>query len=168
MENIMKKYSPKLSHSLITNINIGLNFKNEKLEYPLHDYIHDGHSLKFNREEQTQIQQDIIDGELTYKEIAEKWGIYSIGLISQINNGKRWKRDDLEYPLSTRNNSRLHNYRDWVRPVQEDLINSDLKITEIAQKYNKAYSTIKKINYGNSYYDNKYQYPLTSNRKKKK
>lgn len=166
MKDIMEKYSPKLSHSLITNINIGLNFKNENLNYPLHDYLHDGHSLKFTREEQAQIQQDIIDGELTYQQIADKWGIYSVGLISLINNGKRWKRDDLEYPLSTRNHSRLQNFRTWVRPVQNDLMNSNLKLTEIAKKYNKAYSTIKKINSGSSYYNKEYKYPLTLNRKK--
>ena len=43
---------------------------------------------------------------------------------------------------------------------------SNLRTTEIAKKYQKSYSTIKKINSGSSYYNENYQYPLTSNRKK--
>ena len=83
-----------------------------------------------------------------------------------INNGKIWKNDKLQYPLSIRGNSRLHNFNSWVKPVQKDLMEGNLRTTEIAKKYQKSYSTIKKINSGSSYYNENYQYPLTSNRKK--
>lgn len=166
MPQILEKYFPRLSRSLLQNINIGLNYRNDELQYPLHDYMHDGHSKIFSKEEQNQIRQEIIEGKLTYKEIANKWGIMSISLISMINNGKQWKDDSLEYPLSTRNNSKLHNFRTWVKFVQKDLMESNLKLTEIAEKYQKAYSTIKKINSGASYFNKDYKYPLTKNRKK--
>lgn len=167
MKEIEKKYSPKLTNSLLCNINLGFNFKNEKYKYPIHDYIHDGHSNIFSSEEQKLIQEDLIKGEKTYKEIAQKWGIKNVSLISLINNGKIWKNDNLEYPLSTRNNSRLHNFRTWVRPMQNDLLNSNLSISEIAKKYNKCYDTVKKINDGMSYRNDNYVYPLIYNRKNK-
>jgi hypothetical protein len=44
-------------------------------------------------------------------------------------------------------------------------MNSNLPMTEIAKKYDKAYSTIKKINYGQSHHNPEYLYPLTKNRK---
>ena len=165
MEEIVKKYSTKLTKSLLSNINLGLNFKNDKYKYPIHDYIHDGHSNNFSRDAQKQIQEEIIKGDKTYKEIAQEWGIKSISLLSLVNNGKIWKDSSLEYPLSTRNNSRLHNYRTWVRPVQQELMNTNLTLKQIAKKYNKHYDTIKKINLGYSYHNNNYKYPLTSNRK---
>lgn len=164
-KEILEKYSPKLTDSLLDNINSGANFKNDKLTYPLFDYLHSNYSVKFTREEQRLIQQDLIDGKLIYKEIAKKWGIKSLGLISLINNGSIWKNEELEYPLSSRNFSRLHNFRTWVRPVQEDLMTSNLTIAQIAKKYDKSYDTIRKINRGDSYHNNDYVYPLTSNRK---
>ena len=129
------------------------------------DYVHDGHSNIFTKEEQRQIQEEIIKGEKTYKQIAQDWGIKNVSLISMINNGKIWKNDSLEYPLSTRNNSRLHNYRTWVRPIQQELIEGNLTIKQIAEKYNKSYSTVGKINSGHSYHNDNYKYPLISNRK---
>lgn len=165
-KEILEKYSPKLTESLLDNINVGANFKNDKLIYPLFDYLHSNYSVNFTREEQRLIQQDLIDGKLIYKEIAKKWKIKSLGLISLINNGKIWKNEELEYPLSSRNFSRLHNFRTWVKPVQKDLIESKLTIKQIAEKYNKSPETIKKINKGDSYHNNNYIYPLTSNRKK--
>ena len=164
-KEILEKYSSKLTDSLLDNINSGTNFKNDKLNYPLFDYLHSNYSVKFTREEQRLIQQDLIDGKLIYKEIAKKWGIKSLGLISLINNGSIWKNEELEYPLSSRNFSRLHNFRTWVRPVQNDLMSSNLTIAQIAKKYNKSYDTIRKINRGDSYYNSDYVYPLISNRK---
>ncbi len=163
---IREKYYPRLTDSLLTNINMGLNFKREDLIYPLHDYMHDGHSDMFTRQEQEEIQKELQEGKLTYTELAKKWNIKSVRMLSMINNGKIWKNDKLQYPLSIRGNSRLHNFNSWVKLVQKDLMESSLSQTEIAKKYQKSYSTIKKINSGSSYYNENYQYPLISNRKK--
>ena len=131
--------------------------KNELSIKPV-DTLH----LTFTKEEQKGIQQDLINGELSYKEIAEKWKIKSIKLISFINNGRIWKNEELEYPLSSRNNPRLHNFRFWVRPVQKDLMESTLTIKQIAEKHKKSTDTIRKINYGYSYHNDEYKYPLIS------
>lgn len=165
MKEIREKYQPRLSTSLLQNINIGLNFKNDNWEYPLHNYHADISSRKYTHEEMKEIKQDIKSG-MKYVDIAQKWDT-TIGFISSINNGRVWKDSKETYPLIIKSCSRLHNYREWVKPVQQDLMNSNLTMQQIAEKYNKAYSTIKKINYGSSYREKQYLYPLTKNRMKK-
>lgn len=162
MGDIRTKYYPRLTKSLLNNINSGLNFKNDDWSYPLHNYNEDIHSVKFAEQEIDAIQQDIISG-LNYRDIANKWNI-TIGFISGINNGQCWHKDNLNYPLYVKGHSKLHNMI-WVKKVQEDLMYSKLNQMEIAQKYNKSYSTIKKINSGSSHRNSEYKYPLTSNRK---
>lgn len=157
---IIKDY-PHLSKSMFDNINAGLNFLNEKLTYPLHDYKNDI-SARFTKEEINQIKSDIIEG-ISYKTVAAKWDI-SMGMISLINNGKQWYEEKYSYPLRICNHSRTHNANTWVKDVQQDLLYSSLNMKEIAQKYQKAYSTIRKINSGSSHKNKNYKYPLTSNR----
>lgn len=161
IKNILEKYNDRLTRSFLDNINLGYNFKNDEWNYPLHSYKNEKH-LQRSEEEMLAIQNDIIAG-LTYSEISQKWNI-SNGMISLINNGSQWHNDNLQYPLCIKGSSRIHNLNTWVKDVQQDLLNSNLPMTEIAKKYNKAYSTIKKINSGNSHRDANYKYPLTSNR----
>ena len=157
---IVKDY-PNLTKSMFHNINVGLNFENDKLNYPLHNYKKDM-SKCFTDEEIHQIKDDIING-LKFKDICDKWDI-SLSMISFINNGKQWYEKSYNYPLRYCNNSRNHAANTWVKEVQQDLINSSLTIKEISEKYDKAYSTIKKINSGSSHKNPAYKYPLISNR----
>lgn len=112
----------------------------------------------FTVEEQQQIKNEIKQNHF-YKDISKKWNI-SNGLISMINNGKTWVDKNETYPLCTKGSSRIHNLKTWVEPVQKELLNGTLTIKEIAHKYEKAYSTIKKINSGSSHRNKKYSYPL--------
>ena len=160
--DILEKYCSKLTHSMLCNINSGLNFKNEKLNYPLFNQK-ENLSDKLSREQIEEFKQDIISG-MTYKKIAEKWKI-SIGMVSNVNNGKVWKDENRKYPLCIKSHSYLHNLNTWVKDVQNDLINSDLTMVQISEKYKKAYSTIKKINSGSSHRNSEFDYPLTKNRK---
>lgn len=160
-KTILEKYSSRLTSSFLYNINSGDNFSREELTYPLHEYKKD-FSSRFTSDEILEIQKEIIEGNV-YKQIAEKWGI-SISLLSMINNGKHWLNEELTYPLCTKGTSRLHNRSTWVPRVQDDLMNSSLTMKAIAEKYKKAYSTIKKINSGSSHRNPEWKYPLNSNR----
>lgn len=159
-KSIVESY-PKLTYSMLDNINAGMNFKNDKLSYPLHNYKQDL-STKFNLNEIHQIKDDIIKG-IKYKDISIKWDI-SVSMLALINNGKQWYEKEYNYPLCYCNNSRNHSANTWVKDVQHDLINSSLTIKEISEKYNKSYDTIKKINRGESHRNPAYKYPLISNR----
>lgn len=160
---IRTKYYPRLTLSYLENINAGLNFKNDDWEYPLCDYTKlIKKSDRFSEQEIVLIKEDI-KSNLTYQQIAEKWNI-TIGFISSINNGKSWFDKKEHYPLCVKGHSSIHN-QEWVKMVQNDLMNSNLPLIEISKKYNKSYSTIKKINSGSSHKLTECIYPLTKNRK---
>lgn len=156
--DILKKYSPDLTESFLDNINYGLNFFNENLSYPLFNYKENRETSWFSPEEQKAIQQEIIVG-IFYKEISKRHNI-SMGMLSLINNGSYWYNSELKYPLCVKGSSRKHNWENWVQDVIRDLKESKLTIKEVAKKYNKAISTIKKINYGSSYRQSDTKYPL--------
>lgn len=158
--HIMKLY-PQLTPSYFDNINLGLNFKNNNWNYPLHNYSQDLSKIN-DIKIIHQIKNDIIKG-LKYKDIANKWEL-SPSMISLINNGKQWYEEEYTYPLCYKNQSRVHAANTWVKDVQQDLLHSQLNLKEIANKYDKSYSTIKKINSGSSHRKKNYKYPLTSNR----
>lgn len=159
---IREKY-PQLTTSFLGNINLGLNFKNENFDYPLSKK--QTFSICFTKKEIEEIKNDIKNG-MIYIDIAKKWNI-TIGFISAINNGKTWFDKKEKYPLCIKGCSKIHNLI-WVIPVQQDLIENKLTMTEIAKKYNKAYSTIKKINSGASHKNPEYIYPLRKGQKRNK
>lgn len=157
VKEIREKF-PLLSLSMAHNINAGLNFKDPNLTYPLFSYKESGLSRNRTQEEMELIRQDLIQG-MAYKDIGLKWDI-SQGMVSLINSGKQCPSENHTYPLSIRGTSRSQNAATWVPLVQKDLLETDLPMTEIAKKYNKAYSTIKKINSGSSHRKGEYEYPL--------
>lgn len=116
----------------------------------------------FSPKEKRKIQEDISRG-LTYKSISKKWNI-SPAMCSLINSGKQWHDETLTYPLCRKGSNYLTNLNTWVKDIQRELIFGRTPMTEIAKKYNKSYSTVKKINCGSAYRMEKYKYPLTSNR----
>lgn len=152
---------PKLTKSFLSNINAGFNFKNDEWSYPLKKES-EPYYLNFSKKEREEIKQAIKQG-MKYKDISQKYEI-SAGMISRINNGTIWTDKQEKYPLCIKGCSRLHNLNTWVKEVQNDLMNSNLSQKKIAEKYNKSYSTIKKINSGSSHKNPNYKYPLISNR----
>lgn len=149
---ILQKYQ-KLSSSLLNNINIGYNFKRPDLSYPLAPY-----HASFSKEEQKAIIKSLKDGN-SYSSIAKEYNI-SIGLLSAINQGKRWKQKDEVYPLSYKpyadKNTGLH--------IQHDLIYSSLTKREIAKKYNLSFRAIQAINAGRNRKNLELFYPLRKNK----
>lgn len=145
---ILIKYS-KLTKSFLSNINLGLNFKNDKLTYPLAI-----EHTKFTKETKEKIIEEIKSG-VSYKEISSKYNI-SPSFISMINSGKKWYKINEKYPLSLKkcaDGKYSHN-------AKQDLIFSNLTHLDIAQKYGKAKATITAINTGRNRVDKRFIYPL--------
>lgn len=88
-----------------------------------------------------------------YSVITEVYGI-SPGHISNINYGRYYYDENEKYPL--------FQYRkdDQILQAIDLLINSNLKMTEIAQQLNLGYSTVKKLNYGMLRHNDNFSYPL--------
>lgn len=56
------------------------------------------HFCKIDQRTLELIKEDLIETNLTYETIKNKYGV-SIGFISDLNNGKLWREDEVIYPL---------------------------------------------------------------------
>lgn len=143
---------PQLSDSFISNINTGFNFYNEKSDYPLLKT----HS-KFTKQQLMDIRQDIIN-QIPYSQISNKYNI-SIGYISQINSGERFRDEHYHYPLA----EKICNDDSYVEPLLYDLLFTSLSSIKLGKKYSKSKGTITAINVGRNRRKPDYLYPLRDN-----
>lgn len=157
-DDIIAIYSPRLKKSFLSNLNQGINYKNPYLSYPLKKkFSGEG---KFTKEEIANIKADIKSG-MIYSKIAEKYNIKSIGFISMINTGKYYFDPNESYPLKLKGCAD----KSWIQNCLFDILFSPLPLVEIAKKYNKAESTIKKLAQGRANKQDKLIYPLRSHLK---
>lgn len=150
----IKKLFPILTNSFLTNINTGLNFKRDNLNYPLSNF----HS-RFSKTTQEEIIQELKNG-TKLSDISKKYGI-STSYISSINKGKRWYKKDESYPL--------HKYTlsgKWSKDCKYDIIFTDLTFEQLANKYNKSIAAIKAVSQGKNRRDKRLCYPLRKNKNK--
>ena len=56
------------------------------------------HFCKLNRQILDAIEQDLINTSMTFDEIRKKYNV-SIGFVSELNSGKVWQRESINYPL---------------------------------------------------------------------
>lgn len=156
-DNIINYYSPRLTRTFLSNLNNGRNFKNPNLNYPLKkDFSGEG---RFSKEEIQVIKQDIKSG-LSYSKIAQKYDI-SISFISMINTGKYYHDNNESYPLIIKGCVD----KTWIKDCLYDILFSPDSIVNIAKKYGKAESTVKKLGQGLCNKQEHFIYPLRSHRK---
>lgn len=108
-----------------------------------------------------EIKKDIKSG-MSYGDIHTKYGI-SCGQISNINNGKQYFDENETYPLY-----KYGKEEQDIAAIKELLICSTKTMKEIAEIYNFAYSTVKKINSGALHHDSNLSYPLRVDVRKQK
>lgn len=150
----IKKLFPILTDSFLTNINTGLNFKRDNLNYPLSIF----HS-RFSKATQEEIIQELKSG-TKLSDISKKYDI-STSYISSINKGKYWYRENESYPL--------HRYTlngKWSKDCKYDIIFTDLTFEQLANKYNKSIAVIKAVSQGKNRRDKRLCYPLRKNKSK--
>lgn len=106
----------------------------------------------------------LINSNLSQKDIARKFNV-SAASISNINQGKSFKKDDIIYPL--RNNYQGKNKRECFSPDQLILIEDELKnntksMRQIAKEFECSVNVIIQINNGSikKYRKNNIKYPL--------
>lgn len=145
---IREKY-PRLTRSFLSNINIGLNFYNENLTYPLGK-----NRTRFSKSQQDDIIQKIKQN-VSYSQIQKEYDL-SPGYISMINSGQRWHRKNESYPLVLKDCADIN----FGKQSKHDLLFTDLSTRELAKKYNKSKATFTAINVGRNRKDKRFKYPL--------
>lgn len=98
--------------------------------------------------------REAIKGGWSYEAITKTYEI-SPGHISNINHGRYYYDENESYPLR-----KFYKDEDEIEAIQDLLINSSFKMTEIAEMVGMGYSTIKKINSGALQRNDSLSYPL--------
>lgn len=111
------------------------------------------HLTIYSKEDIEQVKKLILERK-TYSEISKITGMSS-GYISGINTGLYFHDDNLEYPLV-----KYYQTEEELREIINLLENTTIPMTKIAKMMGKAYSTIKKINYGSLHHGFCSEYPV--------
>lgn len=94
----------------------------------------------------------------SFQEISNETGI-SVVMLSEINHGKRRKKDFEQYPLRELTKGRKITSLQ-LEEIKDLLENSKLPMTEIAVQYGVSVETIRSINKGKRQYNESWNYPL--------
>ncbi len=137
-----------VSVALVSNINQGLRYYDEKEKYPLFKYYKNG------LEDYSKLIELLKTTTKTFKEIANELHIAE-STIKKINYGKMWYDQNINYPIR-----KINCFNKNIDKIRELLINTDKSFSAIAKETEKSITTIKRINNGETHYDSKYIYPL--------
>lgn len=100
---------------------------------------------------------------ISFKDISDKTGI-SVVMLSEINHGRRRKKDTETYPLRELTRGQKIGYQQLLE-IKNLLINTSIPMTKIATMYNVRVETIREINKGKARHQEEWDYPLRKERK---
>lgn len=160
-----------VSAEAISNINRGVHYYNSSLSYPLRHSVQyqKGHTLtptginhphsKFSQESLLETIDLIKNSSLTFREIGTKMGV-SYAVISQINQGKKYKQENMVYPLRTKKATQSKLSKENLMNLLYDLQYTNLSYAELVRKYGICDSSIRRINSGQCHKQDNLNYPL--------
>ena len=144
---IANKYN--VDSKIISAINRGIVYKDKTRFYPLRERCADA----IDKLDYQNLIDDLINTKISYRELEKKYNT-STYIIKQVNLGKKFFNEELNYPLRTKEvNSAIFK-------VKEMLENTNLSMHEIGRQCNISYSMVAQINYGKYHNDSWRQYPI--------
>lgn len=108
-----------------------------------------------NEQDVIEIIQDLKNPKLSQGEIAVKFAI-SEALVSNINQGLRYRQDNCDYPIRKNYKTGLQDYSQLMMLLKT----TTKSFKEIAQILGMSEASVKKINYGKMQYDPNVTYPI--------
>ena len=151
--NIAMKYG--CSPDVIIHINDGSRYHQDNLEYPLRATNY-RYSLDLVKQIKYSLKYEL---DLKMNQIAEMYGI-DISQVNQINQGRIYFVKNDKYPLRSGKPYAISEH--VALAIIDDLKNSDLANSEIAEKYNVSRPAISRINWGKSFKNLSDTYPIRS------
>jgi len=138
LTNIAKEYN--VDRSVISDINCGETWFDENIEYPIRKSSH-------NKLKDINLNNIINDLKKfkSIKDVAEKYDVHP-NTIRNINLGKIHKKEDIIYPIIPEFYKR--NNDDTIKEIVDLLLNTDLRMDEIANKLNIQRKSVSNINTG--------------------
>jgi group I intron endonuclease len=159
-DEIAEKYDLKSAQS-IRNINKGITHRIEGNQYPIRKTRND-----LAQERALLVIQDLKNTDLKFSELAKKYNCSSTA-ISNINTGERCRQKNEVYPI--RENTRKSQVftQETIDEIYNDLINTQIKYSDLAKKYNCGTKVFQHINQGTLHQKEGYTYPLRKESYKK-
>lgn len=150
-----QQISQELNISLknIYNINSGVCWIQKDMKYPIRQLTN-----YLTEDIVNSIYDNLINTDLSYLEIANKWNVKS-HMISSINNGKSHKKDGYKYPLRDINKEK----KETVEVVIKMLKETNLFYKDIAKQLGVSISMVSNINSGRSWKKKDEEYPIRKN-----
>ena len=156
------------NRTIITHINTGERYRNDKYTYPLRKkdikrFGLDNKQSKFYNNEDLlyKIIADLKNPQLSFKEISSLYDI-SESTLTLINNGKKYKIESEKYPLRAKNANQKRIFTiDEMNLIKDLLQNSKKSMSDIASAVNCGdRKTISAINRGIRQRQDDWKYPL--------
>lgn len=114
-----------------------------------------------SNEDIKEIKKQLKEGK-SYKIISQNFNC-SKSWLSSINNGESYRDENEQYPLCAKKYGKRLN-KEQIYDIIELLISKDIKIKDIAKKYNVSDNVIVRINQGQSYKQDNLDYPIRKGR----
>lgn len=149
----------------IERLNAGETYYNSNLTYPIRQqkYVPKSGVLNGNSSlTQTELNSLIYDLKNTniyMKDLSKKYKV-SQSVITNINTGKRYFDETLEYPIRKKNKSRMLNFSQKDLLLIKTMLQNNISMEEIAKQMGCSRKTISNINKGVSYVNSDWNYPI--------
>lgn len=149
---LAEKYN--CSSVCISNINTG-RITIEGEEYPIRKNTRKGQ--KFSKETIISIYNDILNSNMTWKELSEKYNC-NMKVFQHINQGKTNRLEGYTFPLRAKPTKKKGNPH--LEEIIDLLLNSDMTFEDIGRKFNISGKTVSDINYGRTNIKDDIVYPI--------
>lgn len=166
MYKIAEKYD--CNRITIERLNAGETYFNDKLIYPIRQNkycpkggCNNGNS-SLNLEQLNNLIEDLMNTTISMKNLSIKYKIAS-STLSQINNGKTYKNENLNYPLRKKNSDRIKIFsQEQLEQIKKLLEQPARKqsMTKIGKMFNCSRDIITEINNGSRQRQSDWDYPI--------
>lgn len=136
-----------ISPSFISAINTGTYFYSKEENYPLFQYYK-------KDEDYDELIDLLLNSTLSLKEISDLLGI-GYSTVKKINAGTLRKNMYPNYPIRKKDIREIR-----ADKIKDALLNTSLTYSQIIELYGSSKETIRRINIGESFYDDTLNYPL--------
>ena len=143
-------------YGVISDINSGKCYRRDGYKYPIRQFV-------LSKKKLDRLTFDLKYSNYSYQELSKIYDL-SESQIKCINSGNSWKRDYVDYPIR-RISFGCKRDKDITTKIKNDLISTNMSFEEIGLRYGCSVPTVRRINSGETYFDNTLKYPLRRTKK---
>lgn len=136
----------EISETLVSNINFGIRYKIENIEYPIRKNYK-------NKKDYQELFDLLMNTTLSFEEIAKRLNM-GVSTVKKINYGSLNKKFNMDYPIRKESGTVQKAKR------VKELLLKNYRNKDIIKEVGVSDKTIRRINRGETHYDTNLNYPL--------